>query len=239
LPAVRPGQPPLGAPAEAAVRQRPRGDPRAPDARAGGRLPAGRGPAAPRPGEHPPQPHAARLGGEPLGSPAPRRRAQLHGRRHARRRCVGAVAARRPAPPRGRARRRRALPDRARRGVAGVTGTVVAPPVAEPAAGSVKAAPRLLALDVFRGGTVAAMILVNNPGTWGAIYPPLRHAAWHGLTPTDLVFPFFLFVVGVAIAFAILRRRESGAPRAALARKIGRRAVVLAGIGILLSGFPS
>lgn len=72
--------------------------------------------------------------------------------------------------------------------------------------------PRIPALDAFRGFTVAAMLLVNNPGSWGAIYPPLRHAAWHGWTPTDLIFPFFLFVVGVTTELApkqprgILRR---------------------------------
>ena len=62
---------------------------------------------------------------------------------------------------------------------------------------------RLLSLDFFRGLTVAAMILVNNPGSWAHIYPPLEHAEWHGCTPTDLVFPFFLFIVGVSIAYAM------------------------------------
>src|SRR5215218_5319532 len=56
---------------------------------------------------------------------------------------------------------------------------------------------RLLALDVFRGMTIAGMLLVNNPGTWSAIYPPLEHAPWHGWTPTDLIFPSFLFIVGI------------------------------------------
>ena len=58
---------------------------------------------------------------------------------------------------------------------------------------------RLMALDVFRGITIAGMLLVNNPGTWSAIYPPLEHAPWHGWTPTDLIFPFFVFVVGVPL----------------------------------------
>ena len=58
---------------------------------------------------------------------------------------------------------------------------------------------RLLSLDAFRGLTIAAMVLVNNPGTWVAVYAPLKHAEWHGLTPTDVIFPFFLFIVGVAI----------------------------------------
>src|SRR5438876_11352552 len=58
---------------------------------------------------------------------------------------------------------------------------------------------RLRSLDAFRGLTIAAMVLVNNPGTWAAVYAPLTHARWHGLTPTDVMFPFFLFIVGVAI----------------------------------------
>ncbi|MDQ6785568.1 MAG: DUF5009 domain-containing protein, partial [Acidobacteriota bacterium] len=61
---------------------------------------------------------------------------------------------------------------------------------------------RILSLDVFRGITIAAMVLVNDPGTWSAIYPPLEHSEWHGVTPTDLVFPFFLYIVGVSITFA-------------------------------------
>ena len=59
-----------------------------------------------------------------------------------------------------------------------------------------------MSLDAFRGLTVAAMVLVNNPGTWRSVYPPLRHAEWHGWTPTDLIFPFFLFIVGVAVPLA-------------------------------------
>lgn len=66
--------------------------------------------------------------------------------------------------------------------------------------------PRLLSLDVLRGATMAGMILVNNPGDWGHIYPPLDHSEWNGCTPTDLVFPFFLFMVGVAIVFAMEKR---------------------------------
>ncbi|MEP6704974.1 MAG: DUF5009 domain-containing protein, partial [Acidobacteriota bacterium] len=58
---------------------------------------------------------------------------------------------------------------------------------------------RLLSLDVFRGMTIAGMVLVNNPGTWSSIYGPLEHAPWHGITPTDYIFPFFLFIVGVAV----------------------------------------
>jgi len=61
---------------------------------------------------------------------------------------------------------------------------------------------RLASLDAFRGMTIALMILVNNPGSWKYVYPPLRHAKWHGWTPTDLVFPFFLFIVGVSLSFS-------------------------------------
>src|SRR6266404_5750294 len=71
----------------------------------------------------------------------------------------------------------------------------------EPAAA--RPTPRLLSLDVFRGLTIAAMLLVNNPGTWSHVYPPLEHAEWNGWTPTDLVFPFFLCIVGVATAFPL------------------------------------
>jgi len=74
---------------------------------------------------------------------------------------------------------------------------------------------RLLSLDVFRGMTVAGMLLVNDPGTWSAIFPPLEHAEWNGWTPTDLIFPFFLFIVGVAIPLAFGKRIERGDSRRA------------------------
>ena len=61
---------------------------------------------------------------------------------------------------------------------------------------------RVISVDIFRGLTIALMILVNTPGTWSAVYGPLLHAEWHGYTPTDLVFPFFLFIVGTSIVFA-------------------------------------
>ena len=70
---------------------------------------------------------------------------------------------------------------------------------------------RLLSLDFFRGATVAAMILVNNPGDWGNVYAPLRHAEWNGCTPTDLIFPFFLFIVGVSIAYAMGSKKTDAA----------------------------
>ena len=69
---------------------------------------------------------------------------------------------------------------------------------------------RFYSLDVFRGATVAFMILVNNAGNWDFIYTPLEHAAWHGITPTDLVFPFFLFAVGNAMAFVMPRFEQAG-----------------------------
>ena len=69
---------------------------------------------------------------------------------------------------------------------------------------------RFYSLDIFRGATVALMILVNNPGSWSNIYGPLKHAPWHGVTPTDLVFPFFLFAVGNAMAFVMPRLEAAG-----------------------------
>ena len=71
---------------------------------------------------------------------------------------------------------------------------------------------RLISVDAFRGLTIAAMILVNNPASWSFVYPPLRHAEWHGWTPTDLIFPFFLFIVGISIALSFSRRKEEGRP---------------------------
>jgi predicted acyltransferase len=98
---------------------------------------------------------------------------------------------------------------------------------------------RLLSLDVFRGLTIAGMILVNNPGPSGSVYWPLEHAAWHGWTPTDLVFPFFLFIVGVSITLAFARRVEQeGASQRDLYWKILRRTVLIYACGFLLAGFP-
>jgi predicted acyltransferase len=92
---------------------------------------------------------------------------------------------------------------------------------------------------VFRGMTVAGMTLVNNPGTWSAIYSPLEHAEWHGWTPTDLVFPFFLFIVGVSITLALSRRAEAGGSKRDLYVKIVRRSLIIFGLGLFLAGFPS
>jgi predicted acyltransferase len=95
---------------------------------------------------------------------------------------------------------------------------------------------RLRSLDVFRGATVALMILVNNPGSWAHLYPPLAHAAWHGVTPTDLVFPFFLFAVGHALAL-VLPRFAAGAP-AAFWWKVLKRTVLIFAIGLALNISP-
>ena len=93
---------------------------------------------------------------------------------------------------------------------------------------------RLVSLDAFRGLTIMAMILVNNPGTWSAVYPPLRHADWHGWTPTDLIFPFFVFMVGVSIVFSLQKRLASGASKLALSGKVVWRAFAIFLIGMLL-----
>jgi predicted acyltransferase len=97
---------------------------------------------------------------------------------------------------------------------------------------------RILSLDIFRGLTIAMMILVNNPGTWDAIYPPLEHAPWHGLTPTDLVFPFFLFIVGVSISLSLTKRKERGDNQNKLLIQIARRGLFIFLIGFLLPVFP-
>jgi predicted acyltransferase len=97
---------------------------------------------------------------------------------------------------------------------------------------------RLLALDAFRGLTIAAMILVNNPGSWAYIYAPLGHAQWHGWTPTDLVFPFFLFIVGVAIPYSLGAKIERGESQKKLVSGIVRRSAILFALGLFLNAFP-
>ncbi|MBK7630406.1 MAG: DUF5009 domain-containing protein [Ignavibacteriales bacterium] len=101
-----------------------------------------------------------------------------------------------------------------------------------------KSSERLLSLDVFRGITIMGMILVNNPGTWSAIYPPLEHAKWNGCTPTDLIFPFFLFIVGVAISYSLSKRKAQGGDMKSLYLNIFRRTFILFGLGLILSSFP-
>ena len=97
---------------------------------------------------------------------------------------------------------------------------------------------RLISLDVFRGLTIAGMLLVNDPGSWGAIYPPLEHAAWNGWTPTDLIFPFFLFIAGVTTHLSLTARRERGDDEAAIRRQIIKRGLLIFLFGFLVNGFP-
>src|SRR5687768_6045426 len=97
---------------------------------------------------------------------------------------------------------------------------------------------RLISLDVFRGITIAGMILVNNPGSWSAIYPPLAHAEWNGWTPTDFIFPFFLFIVGIAIPLALGRKVETGGVTTDVYLKIFRRAALIFLIGLFLHAMP-
>ena len=93
---------------------------------------------------------------------------------------------------------------------------------------------RLLSLDFFRGLTIAGMIIVNDPGSWSHVYAPLRHAEWHGATPTDLVFPFFLFIVGVSISLSLSKRKSSSN----LYVKIFKRSAIIFLLGIFLALFP-
>ncbi|MXV14642.1 acyltransferase family protein [Hufsiella ginkgonis] len=97
---------------------------------------------------------------------------------------------------------------------------------------------RLLSLDVFRGLTVAMMILVNNPGDWGRIYLPLEHAEWNGCTPTDLVFPFFLFIVGVSVSYALGKKKELTGNHNKLILVSLKRALIIFGLGLFMSLFP-
>jgi len=95
---------------------------------------------------------------------------------------------------------------------------------------------RYYSLDVFRGATVALMILVNNPGSWGHIFSPLAHASWHGCTPTDLVFPFFLFAVGNAMSFVMPKLQQGN--NSAFWGKVIQRTIMIFGIGLFLNWSP-
>jgi len=97
---------------------------------------------------------------------------------------------------------------------------------------------RLASLDAFRGLTIAGMILVNNPGSWEYVYPPLRHAEWDGWTPTDLIFPFFLFIVGVSITYSLSSRLAQKSTPASLYVRVLRRAFILIVLGFFLRLFP-
>src|SRR6188472_842397 len=107
-----------------------------------------------------------------------------------------------------------------------------------PTSPSVPVRERLLSLDVFRGLTIAGMLLVNDPGTWSAIYPPLEHATWNGWTPTDLIFPFFLFIAGITTHLSLEARRARGDDEGALLRQVVRRGLLIFLVGLLVNGFP-
>lgn len=97
---------------------------------------------------------------------------------------------------------------------------------------------RLISLDAMRGFTIAAMLLVNYPGSWQHIYYPLTHAKWNGLTPTDLIFPVFLFIVGVSIALSYTKLREKGVSKKELHKKIIIRAIRIFAVGVFISLLP-
>lgn len=99
-----------------------------------------------------------------------------------------------------------------------------------------KSTARLVSLDIFRGMTVAFMIIVNTPGSWNYVYAPLRHSSWHGCTPTDLVFPFFLFIVGVSMWFSLKKYGLELNGKSFL--RIIRRTALIFGLGLLLNIFP-
>ena len=95
---------------------------------------------------------------------------------------------------------------------------------------------RLLSLDVFRGITIAFMIIVNNPGSWNFTYAPLKHAAWEGCSPTDLVFPFFVFIVGLSMVFSF--SRIASQEKSQIALKILKRTALIFLVGLFLNWFP-
>ena len=106
------------------------------------------------------------------------------------------------------------------------------------AAGETLQTSRLVSLDVFRGMVIAGMILVTDPGTYSYVYSPLRHAEWMGATATDMIFPAFLFMVGLSISFSFASQIKRGATRAMLVQRLLRRSVVLFVLGLVLNGFP-
>jgi len=97
---------------------------------------------------------------------------------------------------------------------------------------------RILSVDIFRGLTMAMMILVNYPGSWGFIYPPLEHSRWNGITPTDLIFPFFIFIVGVSVALSYSRQMEGAKPRKEMVKKILVRGLKIYAIGFFIHYLP-
>jgi len=97
---------------------------------------------------------------------------------------------------------------------------------------------RLISLDALRGWTIAAMVLVNDPGSWSHVYPPLLHADWHGITPTDLIFPFFVFFVGVSISLSYTKQSKAGISKRDTCRKIVSRTLKIFALGIFLHVWP-
>src|ERR1700682_2065031 len=116
--------------------------------------------------------------------------------------------------------------------------TIAAPVSSGWAATDVARAGRIVSLDVFRGITISAMILVNDPGSWSHTYAPLDHAEWNGWTPTDLIFPFFLFIAGVSMVLSFASRAARGVTPGSLSIHIARRSVLIFAIGLFLNGFP-
>jgi predicted acyltransferase len=116
--------------------------------------------------------------------------------------------------------------------------TIAGPESNAPVSADMARPGRMISLDVFRGATIAAMILVNDPGSWSHIYPPLEHAEWNGWTPTDLIFPFFLFIVGVSMTLSFASRIGRGVTRGALVIHVVRRSALIFAIGLFLNGFP-
>lgn len=96
---------------------------------------------------------------------------------------------------------------------------------------------RLVSLDVFRGITIAGMIITNNPGSWEHIYSPFIHSEWHGINLSDL-FPFFLFIMGAAITFSVSKRIERGDDHKKILTQIIRRTIILFLLGLIINGFP-
>ncbi|HKB86505.1 MAG TPA: DUF5009 domain-containing protein [Ignavibacteriaceae bacterium] len=103
---------------------------------------------------------------------------------------------------------------------------------------NVEGSERLVSLDVFRGITIAGMILVNSPGTWAHVYPALLHSKWNGCTPTDIIFPFFMFIIGVAITYSLSKKLEHNESRSRIVLQVIRRSLLIFLLGLFLNGFP-
>ena len=97
---------------------------------------------------------------------------------------------------------------------------------------------RIIAIDFLRGFTIMMMILVNNPGSWNHLFTPLSHSHWNGCTPTDLIYPFFIFIVGASIAFAMQSKKSVPQEHQSLILKIIKRGAIIIALGILKDNFP-